>query len=359
MKTLRLAAVAALLASTHAYASDVAPAAAYPRTSSVAEFCELNNAKTEVRREVLGSAEAFSNIGDPVTGKRNITFGVRKSLSRHMQASTLGELAQAQCRAYGLEEKLAEQIDDIEQRSELVALRVAEPLLRHALAKAEANVKQEQALLSARTATLADMKAAFEQAEHLRTQLANTLKRISQVQGLLPDVGESISELVSDAIRAHAEVASLESRLTAQSGWDVSVSTGARTDPADGNRTGAFVAVTASMSLGKSNADREAARVGALSARYLSAQRDGGVQALVRARDAVKGSIAAEALAYDSLARRAELIRSTLERLNGVDTTDGQRMTRSLLVEEQSIQAQVQASRARTAYLSAWLEQNN
>ena len=336
----------------------IATGAAAASPSAAPEFCAMTRAQGDVQRALLGSADAFAHLGDPATGSSAVTLGVRKSLSRTLQAGTVEQLAQAQCDAYQLEEQLTQQAQRVEQRSEQQALRVLEPRLRAALAAAEQNVAQEERLLAASNATLTDLRGASEQVEQLRSELAQAMRRQGQLVGELPTESRPLEELAQEAGAARARVAELSARLTAQSGWDVAVSAGTRSHASGSERSGAFAAVTATMSLGKFSADDAAARVGGLTRAYLRADRDGALQTLLRARDAVRAILAGEALALEGLERRQALLARTAARLDGVDTTVGLRMRRTLQVEALGVDARLAAARERAAYLQAWLARN-
>lgn len=339
-----------------------ASAALFATTAMAGEvdtFCALNTAQAQVQSELLGAAEAFTNVGDPATGSHTITAGVRKSLSKHYQANLVDKLAQAQCDAYRLENKLTEQVSNVEQRGDLLALNVLEPLLKKALEQANANVKQEQAMLEAHTGRLTDVKAAFEQADQLRADLANIVQRRSRLQDQLPALDVPLGALVDEAVSARAEVAALSSKIAAQSGWDVQIAGGVRNDfRGNGQREG-FIAITASYSLGKPAADRAASKVAALTEQLLNEQRDASTQGLRRAKNTVDGLLGSENLILQGLEARKTLADSTLARLQGVDTEDGLRALRSVKVEQLTVDAQIAASRARIQYLKGWMQRNS
>jgi len=336
----------------------IATGAAATPPSAAPAFCAMTRAQGEVQRALLGAADGFAHLGDPATGTRAVTLGVRKSLSRSLQAGTVDQLAQAQCDAYQLEEQLARQAERVEQRSEQQALRVLEPRLRAALAVAEQNVAREERLLAARNATLADLRGANEQAAQLRSELAQAVRRQGQLAGELPAQSLPLETLAQQAGAARARVAELSARLTAQSGWDVAVSAGTRSHASGSERGGAFVAVTATMSLGKFRADAAAARVGGLTEDYLRADRDGALQTLLRALDAVRAMLAGEALVLEGLEQRQALLARTAARLDGVATTDGLRLRRTLAVEALGVDARLAAARERAAALQGWLALN-
>lgn len=339
-------------------AMGLATGAAAAPPSAAPAFCAMTRAQGEVQHALLGAADAFAHLGDPATGTRAVTVGVRKSLSRTLQAGTVAQLAEAQCDAYRLEEQLARQAERVEQRSELQALRALEPRLRAALAAAEQNVAREERLLAARNATLADLRGAHEQVEQLRAELAQAVRRQGQLAGEWPAENQPLEALAQEAGAARARVAELSARLTAQSGWDVAVSAGTRSHASGSERGGAFVAVTATMSLGQSRAGDAATRVGGLAQDYLRADRDGALQTLLRARDAVRAMLAGEALALAGLEQRQALLARTAARLDGVDTTDGLRLRRTLKVEALGVDARLAAARERAASLQAWLALN-
>jgi len=340
----------------------LAATALFTATAAAGEietFCALNQAQAEVQSELLGSAEAFTNIGDPNTGSHTVAVGVRKSLSKYRQAGMVQQLAQAQCEAYRLENRLAEQTANVEQRSDLVALSAMEPLLKRALEQAEANVQKEQAMLAVRTARLADVRAAFDQADRLRDELANLAQRRSRLQDQLPSIDEPLNNLVTASVAARGEIAALSSKITAQSGWDVSVAAGMRNDFRGNGQHEGFVAIQATYNLGKPAADRAAGKVSALTEQLLNEQRDASVQGLRRAKNTVTSLAASEAMNISTLEQRKALTETTLERLHGVDTEDGLRAQRTMKVEQISAEAQLTASRARLQYLKAWLDRNS
>src|SRR5690606_33735113 len=150
-------------------------------------YCDRVLTQAQGQQSLLGSAEAFVNVGDPSTGAETMTAGVRKSISKHLQSGTVRSKANLQCEVYSLEMKLMEQADSVEGRSDLVALDVLEPALKEALRAAERNLRQEQAMLAAQTAKLSDVQAAFSQVDTLRIELAKIQHRRAQLQDMLPE----------------------------------------------------------------------------------------------------------------------------------------------------------------------------
>ncbi|KVP75301.1 hypothetical protein [Burkholderia ubonensis] len=322
-------------------------------------FCQLNQAQSDVQRSISGSAEAFTSVGDPVTGSSSVvTVGVRKSLSKHYQANLMGRLADAQCTSYRAARKLAEQAQNVEQRSNLKAIEAMEPLLREALAAANANVKREQDLLVARAARLTDVKEAFETADGLRTQISTLAQLRSRQQDQLPAAEVPLKDLVNESVADQADVASLTSKIQAQAGWDVVVAVGTRTDLRGNAGASNFIAVTASYSFGQPAAARAAGRVSELTTKLLNEQRDAGMQSLTRARDTVHGLIEGEKLVLDGLTQRKALVDSTMARIAGVDTEDGLRAQRAGKVEQLTVAAKIAGSEARLDYLKGWLARN-
>lgn len=327
------------------------------QANEVDAYCKLAQVQAEVKSELIGSAEVFGNIGDPVTAGRTMTVGVRKSLSRSRQADTATQLGAAECSAYRATKKLEEQIAGVEARGELQALIQLRPLLVKALEAAKANVAQEQALLASQHGRIADLKTAVEQADHIRAELASADLRRSRVQHQLPEEDAPIKELLDNSIAAQADVADLTSKLQVQSAWDVTVAAGSRTDLRNHQHEG-FVAVTASMSLGRNNAAQQAGRIADLTANLLREQRDGGVQSFIRAKDSLQGVLAAEMLSIDTLTGRKALLAETLARLDGVDTTEGLRTQRALKVEILLVDALLTSANSRADYLRSWLARN-
>ncbi|KVP17133.1 hypothetical protein [Burkholderia ubonensis] len=322
-------------------------------------FCQLNQAQSDVQRSIAGSAEVFSSVGDPVTGSSSVvTVGVRKSLSKHYQANLMGKLADAQCTSYRAARKLAEQAQNVEQRSNLKAFDAMEPLLRQALAAANENVKKEQDLLAARAARLADVKDAFETADSLRTQLASLAQIRSRQQDQLPAAEVPLKDLVAESVSDQADVAALTSKIQAQAGWEVTVAAGTRTDLRGNAGASNFIAVTATWNFGQPAASRAAGKVASLTTQLLNEQRDAGMQSLARARDTVHGLIDSEKLVLDGLQQRKLMVDSTIARLAGLDTEDGLRAMRAAKVEQLTAAAKIAGSEARLDYLKGWLARN-
>lgn len=333
-------------------------AALAAQAGEVDTYCQLAEAQASVKSELLGSAEVFGNLGDPVSGAQSVTIGVRKSLSRSRQADTIKQIGVAECAAYRADKKLEEQVASVEARSELEALIVLKPMLEAALKAAEANIEREQVLLASQNSRLSDLKAAFEQADAIRSELADAEKRRSRVQNQLPEVDVPMSELLDASIAAQADVADLSSKVQVQGAWDVSVAAGARTDLKTHKYEG-FVAVTASLSLGRNQAAQSAGRIADLTSALLNEQRAGGVQSFIRAKDAAQGVLAGEKLVINRLTQRKALLADSASRVAGVDTTDGLRMQRTIKIEALVVEALAASSQARAQYLTNWLARNS
>lgn len=331
-------------------------------TSAVAgevdTYCELATARAAVQSELLTNPEGFSSYGDPVTGARSATLGVRKYISRGKQGELVNKLGAAECSAYRADRELAEQLNGVEARAELKALQAKKPLLQAALDIATKNVITEQKLLKSQAGTLGDLKEAYDQRDRIRQELATLAGRQSMIQDQLPEVEVRLEDLVTASMLAQGDVAEINAKITAQSGWDVTVSAGARADFRTGGKTEGFVSLTATRSFGHGASTQAAARVGGLTAKLLREQRDGAYQQLLRTRDMVAGVIAAEQMAQESLTERSAGMTEALGRLNGVNTTEGLRTQRALEVEIAHITADMKASEARVEHLAKWVALN-
>jgi hypothetical protein len=184
-------------------------------------FCDMTQAQADVQKQLLGSASLFATTGNPATGNSStITMGISKSLSKHIQSRTTGELADATCESYRLDRKLAEQAQNVEQRGDLLAFGAMEPLLRKALELANANIEKEKELRKVNASTLTDVKTAYDARDTLTTLLATLQQTRSRIQDQLPEVELPLRELVQEDIAAKADVASKTSKLQAESAWD-------------------------------------------------------------------------------------------------------------------------------------------
>jgi hypothetical protein len=341
----------------------VAVALAALSTSSFADesdaFCNLTQAQAEVQKQLLGSAQMFATTGNPATGNSStVTVGFSKSLSKQLQAKTTGELADATCDSYRADRKLAEQAQNVEQRGNLHAFEAMEPLLRQALDTASANVATEEAKLRAHTATLADVKAAYDARDVVRSLLTALQQTRSRIANQLPEAEVPLGGLVHDAITAHAAVASETAHLAAQSAWDVSIAAGAQTDPRNGGTTKPFVGLTVTYSFGAGAANRAANTVAGLSEKYENEQRDGPLQQYIRAKETAHGLIQAEEGVLQGLYERKTLADNTVDRLKGIQTDDAQRALRQANLEQLGVQAQIAGSEARLDYLRLWIARN-
>lgn len=325
----------------------------------VSSFCSLTQTQAALQRNLLDYPELFATTGNPQTGNSSIvTGGVRWSLSKYLQAGTVGKLADANCESYRADNRLTEQVKKVEQRADLKAVESMEPLLREALALANDEVAKEQTLMRAKAATLANVKAAFDARDTISMRLAGLVQIRSRLQDELPDAEVPLGELVNQSIAAKAEVASETSRLAGQTGWDVSIAAGAQSDPRGANRAQPFVGLTASYSLGAPAANRAGGNVGALTTQYLSEQRDGPLMQYQRAIDTARGLIEGEHIILEGLEQRKALADSTVERLQGISTEDGQRALRQTRIEQRANGAQIAGSRARLKFLQQWLDRN-
>ncbi|MFL9928711.1 hypothetical protein P0D88_05450 [Paraburkholderia sp. RL18-103-BIB-C] len=322
-------------------------------------FCDMTQAQAEVQKQLLGSAQLFATSGNPATGNSStITMGVSKSLSKHLQARTTGELADATCEAYRLDRKLAEQADNVQQRGDLQAFAAMEPLLRRALDLANANIDEEKAMRQVNASTLMDVKAAYDARDTLTTVLTTLQQTRSRIQNQLPEAEIPLRELAQEDIAAKAEVAGETSKLQAESAWDVSIAGGAQTDPREGGRTRPFVGVTVSYSFGAVAANRAASRVAGLASKYVSEERDGPEMQYRRALVTARGLIQAEELILQGLDQRKALADSTVQHLEAIQTDDAQRALRQARLEQLGAKAQIEGSQARLGYLRGWLARN-
>lgn len=322
-------------------------------------FCDMTQAQADVQKQLLGSASLFATTGNPATGNSStITMGVSKSLSKHLQARTTGELADATCESYRLDRKLAEQAENVEQRGDLLAFGAMEPLLKKALEIANTNIEKETALRKVHASTLVDVKAAYDARDTLTTLLTTLQQTRSRIQDQLPEAELPLRELVQEDIAAKAAVTSKTSKLQAESAWDVSIAAGAQTDPREGGRTKPFIGVTVSYSFGAAAANRAANRVGELTTKYVSEERDGPEMQYRRALDTARGLIQAEEGILRGLDQRKALADNSVQQLQGIETDDAQRALRQARLEQAGAQAQIEGSQARLDYLRGWLARN-
>ncbi|MBC8741827.1 hypothetical protein F6X40_35350 [Paraburkholderia sp. UCT31] len=322
-------------------------------------FCDMTQAQAEVQKQLLGSAQLFATTGNPATGNSStITMGISKSLSKHLQARTTGELADATCESYRLDRKLAEQAENVEQRGDLLAFGAMEPLLRKALDLANANIDKETSLRKVNAATLMDVKAAYDARDTLSALLTALQQSLSRIQDQLPEAELPLRELVQEDIAAKAAVAGQASKLQAESAWDVSIAAGAQTDPRHDGRTRPFVGVTVSYSFGAVAANRAASRVASLTSKYVSEERGGPEMQYRRALDTARGLIQAEEGILRGLDQRMALADSNVQQLQGIETDDAQRALRQARLEQLGTKAQIEGSQARLDYLRGWLARN-
>jgi len=367
---------AACLGSAFAQESEAAPTAATLAGGSSQEavetYCALVQAQGRAQSALLKSPDVFANVGDPNTGTKSVTLGIRQSLARRRQAGTVDLLAEAQCDAYRLEQQLMRLAQRIEQRADLEALQVVSVPLLMSLKAAEKNVELEESLLDQQSATLADVLAASELANALRAELGEAMRRRAQLVHELPKVDDEeadqdVRTLALRASAARARVAELTSKLHAQAGWDVTLSAGARTNTDSEmrrnaghqkNSNDAFIALNATINLGQAASSRAASSVHALAKQHLNAQFEGGLQTLQRTSETVRALLAADRLAYEDLLRRKGLLQRTSVRVAGVNTPPSVRMQRQLEVQLQALDARLLAAKARMDWLQQWQERN-
>jgi len=343
--------------------------AANTSREAVETYCALMRAQGQAQSALLKSPDVFANVGDPNTGTKSVTLGIRQSLARRRQAGTVDLLAQAQCDAYRLEQELLRSARHIEQRAELEALQVISVPLLMSLKAAEKNVELEESLLDQQSATLADVLAASELADAMRAELADAMRRRAQLVHDLPKVDDVAAEhnlrmLAQQASAARARVSELSSKLHAQAGWDVTLSAGARTNTdsevrrTNSSNNDAFIALNATINLGQGVSQRAANSVHALAQQHLNAQFEGGLQTLLRTSETVRALLAADRLAHEDLLRRKDLLQRASLRVDGVNTPQTERMQRQLEVQLQALDVRLLGLRARMDWLQQWLESN-
>lgn len=330
-----------------------ASAAVY--ASEVDAYCELGAARTRVQTELMRSAEGFSQLGDTAT--RTVVIGVRKSLSRSVQAGLLDQAAQARCVAYRYQAALNGQLSGIQSRAELQALAGKEPLLRQALAQAEAAVQSELSLLAAQNATLADIRAIYELRDRAKLSLAELARRRSLLQAETPGAQEPLAELIGRGAAAEAEAARLGAQATASSAWDFQLAAGVRRN-LETSAQGGFAAISATLNFGAGGSDVAAQHVGPLTAKLLQEQREGFHQQFSRARDSVLGVLAATRLAQVGLQERRAVLQGIRDRVAALETADAQRLSRNVGVELLSLEAEILGNDAQIASLAGWLNVN-
>lgn len=318
-------------------------------------FCDLAQARAEASSAVLSAPEAFGSVGDPVTASRAVTMGLRKSTARSRRAELTDQMAQAECAAFRADRRLQEQISGIEARAELLSLIHTETRLRDASALAYRNLDIERRLLEAHNARLSDVKTAFEQVDTLDREIAAAASRRARIQNQLPDSEVALEALVQDSINAQAQAADISAKLVQASSWDITYGAGVRADLNGRGGQDAFIAVTATWSLGKARSDAAASRVAGLTAQLLNEQRDGAMQSYLRAKDTVRGLIEAERMTQGSLLRRQALLEGTVARVQDVKTMDGERLHRTAEVDLATTQAALAGSSARLTFLTDWL----
>ncbi|QNP47893.1 hypothetical protein [Diaphorobacter aerolatus] len=325
--------------------------------SEIDTFCQLSEAQSKATSALLASPDVFTSIGDPVTAERSMTVGVRHSWMRHQRAKLTTQLALAECNAYRSERQLLEQVGQAEARAELLSIIRAEDKWQHALTSAQTNLRWEQELLMAQQSRLTDVKAAFDQVEMVRREIATARVRKVHAQSLLPEAEEPIQVLLERAVNARAQVVDLGARLNRPNAWDVSYAAGMRTNLNSSNRQG-FVAVTASWNIGQAESERASARVVELTTQWLREKHGDQTQTFLRAKEAVLGRISAGELLLESYQARQELLTSAQLRLASVSTTDGERMKRSMAVEQYILHAQIASAQSQLDYLKAWMTRN-
>lgn len=335
----------------------VAMYAAPTRADEVQSYCELSRAQAEVSSALLAQPEVFGNVGDSVTAQQSMTVGVRNSIARSRRAGLTDELAQAECAAYRAERALAQQVQGVEARAELLSLIAAEPLWNTALELAQASLKREERLVKAQQATLPNLKESFDQLDHIRRELATSSARKARLEEVLPQADAPLAPMLDDAIAARSQVAQVGARLNQTNAWDVTYAAGVRTDFGSHEKKG-FVAVTGSWSFGQSKSNAAAARVAGLTGQWLREKRDGEFQTYLRALDSLRAQAAAQQMMLDGYAHRAELIRSARAKIQNTDTASSQRLQRAMEIESAVIAAQKAAARIRVDYLMNWIALN-
>lgn len=327
------------------------------KASEVNTYCQLVQAQARTSSSLLASPELFGNAGDPVSAQPSTSVGVRHSLVRSRQARLTDQMALAECNAYRAESELTDQVSRAETRAELLSILRTEDKWKHALTVAQKNLQIEQRLLLAQQSRLADVKAAFDQVDLVRREIATASARKARAESLLTESEESIPQLLDRAVNARAKVSELAAELNRATAWDLTYAAGLRADMNSGSKKG-FVAVTASWNLGQAESERASARVAELSAQWQREKHDGQTQSFERAKDTIEGLIAAGQQSIESFQARQDLLKTALARLADVSTTNGERAKRAMKIEQYILHAQAVGIQTQVDYLRDWMSRN-
>jgi hypothetical protein len=321
-------------------------------------YCELSAAQAESEARVLATPSAFVNVGDPSISSRIVSAGISKSLSQSRRAGLTRELAAAECDVYRSSVAIKNSVESIPDRIEQLSLRTRIAGYERATVQAERNLATEKALLGAQEATLSEYTVAQELRDRTALGLAAMHQRASELAGTVDPSTQAVSALITENTSAQARAASLAARIKSARGWDVNVLVGYRHDFGSGSQS-PFVGMTATYSFGYSGASAASDRVGELTTKLLTEQRDGGLQRLQRLRQMLHGSLAAESLRKQSLEERSTAIHMQLERVGSLDTQAAKRVRRNMAVEQLITRTELEASAERIREINAWLSKDS
>ena len=328
------------------------------KASEAELFCELASTQAEAEAKVMDTPYAFLNAGNPSISNKVVSAGVAMSLAQARRASLLRERAVAECEAYRSSTAIKHSVEGIPAQIELSALVARRLRLEKVLAIAERNVEIEQNLLAQSDATLADFTTSLRLRDGVAMDLATLMRREAELASAATEATQQpLAELVNDSAAAQARAARIASRVNAAQGWDVTLLAGMRHDFTTMSQS-PFVGLTASRSFGYDGAARAADRVGELTAKLMTEQRDGSYQQARRLRQSMEGTLNAETTRQRSLQQRDTAIRMMIERAQSVGTPAARRLLRNMTVEHLTTSAELAASDTRIRALVAWLNAN-
>lgn len=307
--------------------------------------CELQKATAEVTATTLADPSVFIEAGDPVSVQKNVAVGLTESVSGFFRAKEIRSAAKAKCGAIYAEtdldlyEKWA--IEDVKRKGDLVELK----LIEQAIELANTNVLTMQTQLSNKIVTLADVINATQQATTIESRKADLLRSISTV--IIPPPSSTIEELVVEANHQEAVSAQLNATSAANTGWDFSVSVGARKPLQGVGPVSGFVTATAKYSFGSIGAHRAAREVGEKTEELLNIQQAGYRQTLNRHKVELDSSIVAEMTAIESNVKELGRTRKLRAPLIGIESGLAQNAIRDADIQIEVLEATISAARAR------------
>lgn len=328
------------------------------RSDEVEDYCNLTKAQTEAKSVTLAWPKLFASVGDPYASGGRIIGGISQSFSGLIQALTMNDVSYNQCRFYGTNKLLRENVLHLEDKIFLMQADAQRPILADALKLAEKNVEIEKQLFDTQNSTIAELSTAYAMRDSIQLSQLTLEQKYSALREIpVIETGLNLREQVAKSKAYQAKAASLASAINTLSAWDVVASAGAKYDIQPGT-TGGFATISLTYSFGHIPSAMKTSKVDGLVRKYVDAQHDSPENMFLRFIHSEKENLLSEGSNNKYLENQLKSIRELLDRANTVDSIRAKRVQRNLTIQQLTQKAALVASTVKMQELEKWLRAN-